>query len=311
MKIDNISALLYGLVRNDREKTETAFACCIADEKEGRVKTRLKYILDEYHRRQGMEVVEKLMPGVRNLVSAPYRDCSFDDLFLSDDIKSDTENILSEWASADYLIENGLMPTNKILLEGPPGNGKTSYAIALAKRLGLSILCTSSSLMLDSYLGKSEQNVNVLFRNLPEKCVLFFDEFESMASTRGRVGEDGGGAGRAWNSIVTSFLVNMETIKPSIILLAATNRSELLDKAIVRRFDMRIGFDNPTEDEKRVYVDRYIEKYGLGRDSVLTNKVCKKVDKAVSYSALEKVMKKRHKEILLEKLLKDKGQSLF
>ena len=305
MKIDLITELVYGLIRNDKERTEKAFLSCIANEKEGRVKNRFERMLEELHRRQGMAVIEKLEPAVRNMVYAPYRDCSFDDIFLSDEIKTETNRFFLEWDNRDILLENGLSPTNKILLEGPPGNGKTSYAIAFAKKLGIPLLNTSSSMMLDSHLGKSEQNVSVLFRNIPEKCVLFFDEFEAMAGSRGRASDDSGGAGRAWNSIVTAFLVNMELLRPSVIFMAATNRVELLDKAVLRRFNAQLQFDNPSEEEKEAYVQQYLNRYHLTKETFFTvgNKVNKKLDKAHSYSEIELVLQKRHRELILKDLV--------
>ena len=298
MKIDNIASLLYALVRNKKEEIAQNFEVCIANEKENGVKQRLKYVYDEYRRREGEAVIYKLDASVMPLVTAPYKDCSFDDLCLSDDIVKNTTLLLKEWQHKDYLIENGLTPVNKVLLDGTTGNGKTSYAIALAKKLALPLICTSSSLMLDSYLGKSEKNVSLLFQHIPEECVLFFDEFEAMASSRGRISEDSGGAGRAWNSIVTSFLVNMERLRPSCMFIAATNRTDILDKAILRRFDLRMTFYDPDDAEKKAYMQKYLNTYKLSPKDFDFNIL----NTAVSYSDMERIMKLRHKEIILNKL---------
>lgn len=308
MRIDLVSGLVYGFIRNDKEQIHKAFAQCLANEKEGTVKTRIRCMYDEYKCREGMAVVEKLDSSIQGLISPPCRDISFDDLFLSEDVKDDTAKLLLEWENRDYLIENGLLPSNKILLEGPPGNGKTSYAIALAKKLNLTLLTTSSSLVLNSHMGQSEKNVAMLFNKIPDKCVLFFDEFESLASGREDPGFDSGGASRAWNSIVTALLVGMENIRSSVLFLAATNRSDLLDKAVLRRFDMRLDFPNPTPKEKEDYIQSYLDKYGI----VLgTGKTQRKLDKAVSYSAMETVLRKRHKEIVLKRLLAEKANGLL
>ena len=303
MRIDLVADLIYGFIRKDKKKIEQGFSACIANEREGQVKNRFRFMLNEYHRREGLEVVAQLQPAVRQMVNAPYQDCTFDDLMLSDEIKQDIDRMLTEWQYREELIANGLSPVNKVLLEGPPGNGKTSCATAIAKKLGIPILNTNSSLILDSYLGKSEQNVSVLFNNLPETCVLFFDEFEALVSSRGQ-GNDGGGAGRAWNSIVTSFLVNMERIRPSVFFIAATNRTDMMDKAVLRRFDMRLEFENPTREEKNRYMQLYLDRHGLSAGQFMTDKVVRKAEKAVSYSTLENVMKKRHKELIIDGLLK-------
>ena len=296
MKIENISELIYALIRNEKEKISRSFETCIACEKEGNTKYRLERAFEEYKRRQGTVIVKELDPAIQLLLSAPYRECGLNDLFLNDDVKRATKRMLLEWNNKDYLIQNGFSPSNKILLEG-----KTSYAIALGKELNLPVLNTSSSLMLDSYLGKSEKNVTMLFTRMPENCILLFDEFEAMVSSRVSSSES---AGRAWNSIVTSFLVNMETIRPSILFIAATNRTDMMDSAVIRRFNVRIKFSNPSETEKNAYVEQYLTVNKLNPDDFFFE--WKLIKDAVSYADLERIMRNRHKELIIEKLLEEK-----
>ena len=301
MKIDNVAALVYGLIRKEKQKVESAFSVLIANEKNEGVKHSLETMYDEYKYREGMVVIDDLDIAIRKLVSAPCRDVSMGDLFLPDTIKKETENLLFEWKNQEILLKNGLQATNKVLLEGPPGNGKTSYAIALAKQLGIPLLNTSSSLMLDSYLGQSEKNVTTLFNRLPERCVLFFDEIEAMAASRGKTDS----TGKAWNSIVTSFLVNMEQLRPYVLFIAATNRTDLMDVAILRRFDMRMRFQNPTEKEKNGYIAQYLSKYNLSADEFW---FCQgAIREAKSFSEVELVLKKKHKEVVLQKLVKQEN----
>lgn len=302
MRIDIVAPLVYALVRKEKDNIHKGFLSCIANEKEGRVRTYFKRMYDEYKSREGMAVVDELDYSIRKLVCAPYRDCTFDDLMLSGEIRESTDRILLEWKHKDVLLEKGLAPVNKLLLAGPPGNGKTSYAVALSKELGLPLLNTSSSLMLDSHMGESEKNVSTLFRRIPEECVLFVDEFESMASSRGDPGGDSGGAGRAWNSIVTAFLVHMESLRPSVFFLAATNRPDMLDKAIIRRFDMKLEFENPTSDEKIRYIQQYADTHDVDVSYFAKDKISRKLCKAVSYSAVETILKRYHKELVLDAL---------
>ncbi len=302
MKIDLLKPLLYGLIRGEKEEVHQAFASCISNEKEGSsVRVALQRMYDEYRQREGMAVIAQLDYRIKTLISAPYRNCTFDDIFLSDTIKIYTERILREWEHKDVLIANGLSPINKLLLEGPPGNGKTSYAIALAEKMGIPLLNTNSSVILDSYLGQSEKNVSLLFQYLPEECVLFFDEFEAVATGRGNPGKDAGGSGRAWNSIVTSLLLNIERIRPTVFFIAATNRSDMLDNAVLRRFDITMQFNNPTVEEKNRYIAQYVNQYNLSKDDFQWEK--DKFDSTVSYADVERVLKLRHKQIVLERVI--------
>lgn len=299
MKLDNVTALVSSFIRKDNKRIEQSFQILIANEKEGQGKRRLKSLYDEYRRREGQVVIQDLDVALKLLVTAPCRDVSIEDLCLSNTVQKSTDKILTEWQYADKLLQNGLQATNKILLQGPPGNGKTSYAIALAKKIDMPLLCTSSSFILNSFLGESEKNVTTLFQKLPERCVLFFDEFEAVASSRMIAVESG--SGKAWNSIVTNFLINMERLRPSVLFIGATNRPEMLDKAIVRRFDTVLQFDNPTKEEKEAFVVAYIQKHNLRQEdfSIMHGSY---LDNFTSYSALELVMKMRHKELVLEKI---------
>ena len=303
MKIDLVSELIYSLLRNEKEKSHKAFLACIANEPEGRVKQQFKYMYNEFKEREGMAVIEQLDYRIKNLVGAPYRECGFDDLFLTEEIQQKTKEILLEWQHRDMLLENGLAPCHKILLEGPSGNGKTSYAIALAKALGVPLLVTNSSLVLDSLLGQSEKNVTLLFRNMPKECVLFFDEFEALAASRSKEGDSG--TTKAWNSVVTSFLVNMEQLRHSVVFVAATNRVDALDKAVIRRFDVQMRFQNPTEEEKQIFIDRYLVSHDLQDKALFYQNyhLVPELEKAVSFSNMERYLRGWHKGLLIQQLL--------
>jgi len=296
MKFENVQMLLLSFIRKNKEDVDKNFRILIANEKEGRVKTSLSRMLDEYYERNNGVSNTVLNASLKKFVFPFYRDISLKDLWLSDTIKKETEAILKEWKLQDILFQNHLAPVNKILLEGPPGNGKTSYAISLAKELGIPFVNLSGSQILDCRLGQSEKNANTIFANLPDKCVLFFDEFDAVASSRAANGNDG--SAKAWNSIVTSFLVNMENLPFSVVFMAATNRLDMLDKAIIRRFDMKLYFGSPSAEDKKLYIKKYLQENGL--DEKLFSVDEKEIENAVSYSALELIMKKQHKNFVLD-----------
>lgn len=137
----------------------------------------------------------------------------------------------------------GLKPRSSCLLSGPPGCGKTTLAHHFAARLGLPLLCLNMDRLRSQYVGATGNNVANLFETLeknPDGQVLFFDEFDAMASSRSS--EDQGST-REHNAIVNALLARIENYKG--IMIAATNRAASIDSAIWRRFGMQLVIPLP------------------------------------------------------------------
>lgn len=140
-----------------------------------------------------------------------------------------------------------------VLLYGPPGTGKTLVAKAVATECNMSFLSIKGPELLDSYVGESEKNVRDIFdrARLQAPCVLFFDEVDSLAPARAKRNDSGGGV---MDRIVSQLLTEMDQLfsrdhqdqdnphKGMVFIIAATNRPDLLDPALLRpgRFDRRI-----------------------------------------------------------------------
>lgn len=140
------------------------------------------------------------------------------------------------------LFPPGCPARRAVMLFGAPGTGKTLVARAVATECGLSFLNVKGPELLDIYVGESERNVRNTFAKAraAAPCVLFFDELDSLAPARGR-GADGGGV---MDRVVAQLLTEMDALAgaPSgeqVFVLAATNRPDLLDGALLRpgRFD--------------------------------------------------------------------------
>jgi len=140
------------------------------------------------------------------------------------------------------LFPPGCPARRAVMLFGAPGTGKTLVARAVATECGLNFLNVKGPELLDIYVGESERNVRNTFAKAraAAPCVLFFDELDSLAPARGR-GADGGGV---MDRVVAQLLTEMDALAeaPSgeqVFVLAATNRPDLLDGALLRpgRFD--------------------------------------------------------------------------
>ena len=177
------------------------------------------------------------------------------ELFISGEIHAHVKRLAKERARAEELRLAGLPLKNKVLLAGPPGNGKTSLAGAIAKYFSLPFFVVKSSELIDCSLGGSGKNIANLFEAVREReCVLFMDELDSIGSCRVGSSE---GADRERNSILTSILTNVDNVSDACIVIGATNMPDSLDPALMRRFSLKIWMDNPSEEDILTYVQRY------------------------------------------------------
>lgn len=174
---------------------------------------------------------------------------NFDDLYLTKDVREACEDIINEQRRADLLRAHGMEPRHKILMVGPPGNGKTSLAEAIAYELALPLFVVRYDAIITSYLGETAQRLRRLFDFVrTEPCVLFFDEFDAIGKERGDTHETG-----EIKRVVTTLLMQMDDLPSYNIIIGATNHPELLDRAAWRRFQIKLKLDRPTEQQLTNY----------------------------------------------------------
>jgi len=186
-----------------------------------------------------------------------------DDLILSDIIRATCEELVEEQNRADLLRSHNLEPRHRILLAGPPGNGKTSLAEALAAELAVPLLVVRYESVIASYLGETAVRLSRLFEQVrTRQCVLFFDEFDVISKERGDIHETG-----EIKRVVSSLLLQVDALPSYVIVVTATNHPELLDRAVWRRFQIRLELPAPThkqaEEWFRRFEDRMGEKLGV------------------------------------------------
>ena len=194
---------------------------------------------------QGRNVASAaIAPVVNNfLQEIPVRK-SFDDLILPSTVKNITEDFFEEHFRSDILRSYGLEPRHKIILSGNPGTGKTSFAEALAERLMIPLYMVRYDALIGSYLGETAMRLRQLFDFVSSrKCILFFDEFDTIGKERGDVHELG-----EIKRVVSSLLLMTDSLPSYTIVIGASNHSELLDRAVWRRFQIRIELPMPDSE---------------------------------------------------------------
>ena len=147
-----------------------------------------------------------------------------------------------------YTALGGKIPKG-VLLVGPPGTGKTLLAKAVAGEAGAPFFSISGSEFVEMFVGVGASRVRDLFRQAREKapCIIFIDEIDAIGRARGRGAVQGGNDER--ENTLNQLLVEMDGFPTDkgVILMAATNRPDILDQALLRpgRFDRQIGIDRP------------------------------------------------------------------
>jgi AAA+ superfamily predicted ATPase len=165
------------------------------------------------------------------------------DLVLPDITACAIRQLIEEQQRANTLRSHSLEPRHRLLLVGPPGNGKTSLAEGIAEALAVPFLTVRYESMIGSFLGETAGRLKHVFdyvRSTP--CVLFFDEFDAVGKERGDKHETG-----EIKRVVTSLLMQIDELPSYVVAIAATNHAELLDRAVWRRFELRLSLPAPSE----------------------------------------------------------------
>lgn len=204
-----------------------------------------------------------------------------DELVLPVLVRSICREIVEEQHRQELLSSHGLAPRNRILLVGPPGNGKTSLAEAIAEAMMVPLISARYDGLIGSYLGETASRLRKLFDyTRSRRCVLFFDEFDTLGKERGDAHDTG-----EIKRVVSSLLLQIDSLPSYVVVITATNHPELLDRAVWRRFQARLRLPSPSkrdiEDWFRHAEKRIGKSFGYS-PRALANKL-----QVSSYSELE------------------------
>ncbi len=198
-----------------------------------------------------IDAMKEVEPSAIREVFVEVPDVKWDDVGGLDEIKEALKETV-EWPLKydDLFKKADTKPPKGIILHGKPGTGKTYMAKALASESGVNFISVKGPQILSKYIGESEKGVRELFRMAKQAspCILFLDEIDSLTPRRS---EDGSGSG-VLDRVIGQFLTEMDGIEDlkGVIVLAATNRIDLIDPALLRsgRFDLL--FEVPLPDLK-------------------------------------------------------------
>ena len=202
-----------------------------------------------------------LEDGLDSFLYRIYPNKTLDDVILSYENNNSIQDLIKEHHRSDLLRSYNLEPRNRILLAGPPGNGKTSLAEVIAQSLMIPFYVIRYDGIIGSYLGETATRLKATFDFIrTQECVLFFDEFDTIGKERGDIHETG-----EIKRVVSSLLLQIDRLPSYVVVVVATNHAELLDRAVWRRFQMRLELKSPDKSMILTWLKKFEQrvKYDL------------------------------------------------
>jgi len=257
-RADLLVRLVQDGLRGDRATFRKVVEAIIAEERSKQHKVLAKKLEEmlnstapaERSISNGMPMIDQ---RIGNLIHEIMPGQKLTDLILPKEVLEICQGLVQEHHRSDLLRSYNLEPRNRLLLIGPPGNGKTSLAEAIAEALVVPLLVVRYESVVGTYLGETAVRLRKIFEYAStRKCVLFFDEFETLGKERGDTHETG-----EIKRVVSSLLLQIDCLPSHVVVIGATNHAELLDRAVWRRFQVRMNLPAPT----RARLTEWFEKY--------------------------------------------------
>jgi hypothetical protein len=211
-------------------------------------------------RRSGEELSPRVQPPCDRETGAALAELQFPNLHdssppvLSPQLNKAVDTLLSEWSNAEKLAAMGVAPATTCMLFGAPGTGKTRLAQYISASLNLPIVQARLDGLISSFLGTTARNLGNLFEFANRyNCLLLLDEFDAIAKLRDDPQEVG-----EIKRVVNTLLQNIDSRTGKGLTVAITNHEFLLDKAVWRRFEIRIAIPVPSLEERQEIFARYL-----------------------------------------------------
>jgi transitional endoplasmic reticulum ATPase len=221
------------------------------------------------------QAIKDVMPSAMREVFLESPDVKWEDIGGLEGVKRELQEAV-EWPLRypDLYAKIGHTVPKGILLHGPSGTGKTLLAKAVATESEANFISVKGPELLSKWVGESERGIREIFRRARQAapCVIFFDEIDSIAMSRGGGlgGEMGGGGSGTNDRVISQILTELDGISElhGVVVLAATNRPDMIDTALLRpgRFDRIVFVPNPDKRTRKRILEIYAQDKPIGTD---------------------------------------------
>ncbi|RZJ90362.1 MAG: AAA family ATPase [Chryseobacterium sp.] len=213
-------------------------------------------------------------------------DYSLNNIVVDGKVENDLKFFIEEHQKIEVLRKFDLPVSNKLLFYGPSGCGKTLASYVVAGELRKMMIVINLGAIVSSKLGETSKNLSKIFKKAAtEECIIFLDEFDSLGKVRD-YSQDHGEMKRVVNTILQLF----DYLPQNCIVMAATNQKEMLDEALVRRFDNIVEFHLPDEKEVKQLIELTLKNGNFVFDNkIAANKIMKE-SIGLSYYSIQKTL---------------------
>jgi transitional endoplasmic reticulum ATPase len=215
------------------------------------------------------EALRDVQPSAMREVLVQKPNVSWDEIGGLQQVKEELAEVI-EWPlrHADLFAQADVNPPKGILLYGPPGTGKTMIAKAVAATSEANFISIKGPELISKWVGESEKGVREVFRKARQAapCVVFFDELDAIAPTRGGFEGDSHVTERVISQMLTE-LDGLEDLK-GVVVIGATNRPDIIDEALLRpgRFDRILEVPVPDKEARKQIFQIHTKKKPLDSD---------------------------------------------
>lgn len=217
----------------------------------------IKRIVDNARRTRRSNTLLKFPQELAGMVLPGRTDVPISALVLPEELKARIERVITEHRQREKLRSHGLTNRRKILLEGPPGTGKTMTACVLAHELRMPLYTVQVDKLVTKFMGETSAKLRQIFDHIREEPgVYLFDEFDAIGSDRSLDNDVG-----EMRRVLNALLQFIEQDESESLIVAATNKRELLDRALFRRFDDVLSYASPEADARRRLIENVLGNF--------------------------------------------------
>lgn len=216
----------------------------------------------------------ELPADLKNLLIMEDVSVSFNEnrYYLSNRESKVVEKILKLNKASQRLAEIGVNYINSTILYGESGTGKTTLGRYMAYKMGIPFAYLNFSRVVDSYLGSTQKNISKVFDHVKQrKCVFMIDEIDAIGMRRRDSKEVG-----EMSRIVISLMQNLDTLTSNVVLLGATNRLDIIDEALLRRFTTKHEIKRPNKQERYEIASKFLADVDFDYDDDWLIGICER-----------------------------------
>jgi SpoVK/Ycf46/Vps4 family AAA+-type ATPase len=264
--------LIVAVCRNDLQSAKKIVKIILEQDKTQKNRMFVNQYLTMLNN-SAMNLME-LPNDLKNLLIMEDVSVSFNEnrYYLGNRERDVAEKITKFNKASQRLAEIGVNYINSTILYGESGTGKTTFGRYIAYKMGVPFSYLNFSRVVDSYLGSTQKNISKVFEHVrQQKCVFMIDEIDAIGMRRRDSKEVG-----EMSRIVISLMQNLDMLTNDVVLLGATNRLDIIDEALLRRFTTKHEIKRPNEQERYEIASKFLADVDFDYDDDWLIGICER-----------------------------------